>query len=91
MVRARAKVHLHRETPAFARQSPARATPTANYPYRIIVPKALWANLLSDLALEQTWSNFKKEVAAFQGEGGSEPMGPKCELVCLGSISEPET
>jgi hypothetical protein len=49
---------------------PILATPKADYPYRIIVPKSLQATLLSDLALEQEWSNFKSEAAAFQGEGG---------------------
>jgi hypothetical protein len=51
---------------------PILATPTADYPYRVVVPKSLWATLLSELALEQSWSNFKNEVAAFQEEGGRE-------------------
>ncbi len=74
MVRARLREHLSRlqkRLPSLA-AFPMLATPERDYPYRIIVPKALWATLLSDLALEQSWSNFKSEVAAFQGESGEE-------------------
>ena len=47
---------------------PVLATPKADYPYRIILPKTIWAISLSELALEQNWSNFKNEVAAYQGQ-----------------------
>ena len=47
-------------------------TRKADYPYRIIVPTPLWATLVCDLALEQEWSNFKSQVAAFQRERGEE-------------------
>lgn len=72
MLRARSKDHLRclqERLPSLATY-PILATPKADYPYRIIVPKSLWATLLSEVAIEQTWSNFKNEVAAFQGEGG---------------------
>jgi hypothetical protein len=74
MVRPRSKDHLrrlHERLPSLA-SYPILATPKADYPYRIIVPKPLWATSLSELAIEQSWSNFKNEVAAFQGEGGEE-------------------
>jgi hypothetical protein len=74
MVRARSNDHLRRlqdRLPSLAAY-PILATPEADYPYRIVVPKSRWATLLSDLALEQSWSNFKRGVAAFQGESGEE-------------------
>ena len=74
MLRARSKDHLLRlqeHLPLLAAY-PILATPKADYPYRIVVPKPVWATSLSELALEQDWSNFKNEVAAFQGEGGEE-------------------
>ena len=74
MLRARSKDHLRRlleRLPSLASYA-ILATPKADYPYRIIVPKALWATMRSELALEQTWSNFKNEVAAFQGASGED-------------------
>ena len=74
MVRARCREHLCRLQKRLSSLAafPILATPERDYPFRLIVPKAFWASSLSELALEQEWSNFKSEVAAFQGEPGEE-------------------
>jgi len=74
MVRARCRDHLCRLQKRLSSLAafPILATPERDYPFRFIVPKSVWATCLSDLALEQHWSNFKSEVAAFQGQAGRE-------------------
>jgi hypothetical protein len=45
-----------------------------DYGFRIIVPKLDWVDVLSELAREQTWSNFKNEASSFarlKGQGGA--------------------
>ena len=37
----------------------------------MIVPKQVWVPILAELAEEQDWSNFKNEVAAYQGKSGA--------------------
>jgi len=51
---------------------PIVATSGRDYPYRLIVPKSVWATALSELVLEQYWSNIKVEAAAFLGNTGRE-------------------
>ncbi|HWR50112.1 MAG TPA: hypothetical protein VN428_03340 [Bryobacteraceae bacterium] len=73
MVRARCREHLcnlQERVSALATYE-IRLTPGRDYACRIIVPKRVWADVLFDLATEQEWSNFKNEVADFQGEGGA--------------------
>jgi hypothetical protein len=41
-----------------------------DYRYRIVIPKSQWAEVVSEIALEQTWSNFKNEAARFAREDG---------------------
>ena len=45
--------------------------PNRDYRYRLIVPKQAWVRILAELAEEQDWSNFKNEVAVYQGKGGA--------------------
>jgi hypothetical protein len=35
----------------------------ADYGYRLVVGRKVWAEVVSELTLEQTWSNFKNQVA----------------------------
>lgn len=74
MVRARVREHLERlqaRFPAIAGREVLR-TKDNDYRYRLIAPKAEWATIVAELAAEQTWSNFKSKVAAFQGAAGRE-------------------
>jgi hypothetical protein len=74
MVRARSEEHLR----ALQRRFPSLSTteiltsPNQDYRYRIILPKHIWAGILVDLAMEQKWSNFKNEVAAYNHPNGKE-------------------
>jgi len=69
MVRSRLKEHLlnlqerFKDT-AIAKLSIGDSTHT-DYRYRIVMPKADWVAALSEMATEQTWSNFKNESATF--------------------------
>ena len=48
--------------------------PKRDYRYRLIVPKALWAGVVSELVQEQEWSNFKSEAERRQGAPGAESV-----------------
>jgi hypothetical protein len=73
MIRARSFDHLKNLQARF----PALASteilvwPNRDYRYRIIVPKSAWALVVTELAEEQEWSNFKNETAHHQGSEGS--------------------
>jgi hypothetical protein len=74
MVRARVKKHLINLTKRFPAVADAKilALPGRDYAFRIVVPKATWVQVLTGLAKEQTWSNFKDEAAARKADTGSE-------------------
>ena len=69
MVRARCIAHLR----SLQKRFPALAVgkilelPNRDYGYRLIIPKASWTTIVSELAQEQEWSNFKDEAARYQG------------------------
>ena len=66
MVRARNPEHLENLKKRFPKQLNGNVvivTPDADYQWRVIVEKNVWANILADLAKEQLWSNFKAEAA----------------------------
>ncbi|NBT35491.1 MAG: hypothetical protein EBT03_08120 [Betaproteobacteria bacterium] len=42
-------------------------TPTGDYPYRIVLPKPVWAQMASDAAMSIDYDNFKSSVGAQQG------------------------
>jgi hypothetical protein len=73
MVRARVKKHLQNLLDHFPVLAGAKILewPGRDYGYRLIVPKAVWADVLKELAEEQTWSNFKNEAAVHGAETGS--------------------
>ncbi len=77
MVRARRKAHLQNLQKRFLEiaATEIRATPKNDYGYRLIIPKAQWAQMLADMAMEQEWSNFKKEAACYQGQTGADYVG----------------
>lgn len=67
MVRARLKQHLENLQERFKdiAKLPIDAITGIDYRYRIIMPKHLWVEALSEMAMEQTWRNFKNEASAF--------------------------
>jgi hypothetical protein len=69
MLRARVRKHLLNLQERFPETEFARAEilclAGTDYKYRVLMSKAEWSTLLSELALEQTWSNFKNEAARF--------------------------
>jgi hypothetical protein len=73
MVRARVKKHLQNLQDNFPTLAGTDilAWPGRDYGYRLIVPRAVWAEVLKELAEEQTWGNFKNEAAKHVAETGS--------------------
>ena len=73
MLRARRKDHLQNLQKRFADIAAAeiRVTPRNDYRYRVVIPKAKWAEILSELVLAQDYSNFKNEAARYQGQKGA--------------------
>jgi hypothetical protein len=74
MIRGRRKAHLQKLQARFPLIADAEIVSLQNrdYRYRIIVPKDEWLKIITEMAREQTWSNFKSEAAQFQGTDGSE-------------------
>ena len=74
MVRSRCKDHLQnlqKRCPELA-GSKLLSPPNRDYGYRLIVPKSVWVRALQEIAEEQTWGNFKNEVAQRMGRDGIE-------------------
>jgi hypothetical protein len=73
MVRARRLAHLKSLQTRFPELASAQIAilPGRDYRYRLIAPKQLWSAILTELSLEQEWSNFKNEVARYQGASDS--------------------
>ncbi len=74
MIRARRHSHLEKlqaRFPALARAD-IKVTPGRDYRYRIVVPKDVWAGVVSELAREQDWSNFRNEAERYQGTPGAD-------------------
>lgn len=69
MVRARGDEHPRNLQERFPGTVIAAAKIQINrgtdYKFRIIVPKRDWLSALSEMASEQSWSNFKNEAASF--------------------------
>src|SRR5208283_5429455 len=72
MIRARRRAHLKNLQERFQALADVKIVtlPARDYRYRLIVPKELWAGIVAKLAQEQEWSNFKNEVARYQGAEG---------------------
>jgi hypothetical protein len=69
MVRARSRQHLVNLKERFPDtelgNTEILSAAGTDYEYRIVLPKAKWVSILSELAMEQTWSNFKSESSRF--------------------------
>lgn len=69
MVRARDDQHLRNLQERFPNTEIGTAEilawPGSDYGFRIIIPKPAWVEALSQLAAEQTWSNFKNEAGTY--------------------------
>lgn len=67
MIRARDKSHLQRLCGRFKLDANIRHTTDTDYAYRIIIAKAAWTSVASDLAGEIDYGNFKSEVSECEG------------------------
>jgi hypothetical protein len=74
MVRARVRSHLEaleNRFPELLGQCDILQSKSADYAYRLFVPKAAWTQVLAGLAEETDYDNFKSEVARHQGRAGA--------------------
>ena len=74
MVRARRAEHLRNLQARFPALAGAEILTLfdRDYRYRLIVPKRVWASALAEMAKEQEWSNFKRQVSKHQGKAGAD-------------------
>jgi hypothetical protein len=74
MIRARRVAHLTNLQKRFPALAVAEILTFRNRDYccRLIVSKEVWVGIVSQLAQEQEWSNFKNEVAEYQGKADSD-------------------
>ncbi len=74
MVRARVRGHLEvlkERFPDMLGQCDIHAFIGTDYAFRIFVDKLVWSQVLSELAEETDYDNFKSEVAHHQGSHGA--------------------
>ena len=74
MVRARVRGHLEalkKRFPELLGQCEIQEFSGADYAFRIFVAKSVWSPVLSGLAEETDYDNFKSEVARHQGRRGT--------------------
>jgi hypothetical protein len=74
MVRARVRRHLEalkERWPDHLGPCDIRTFAATDYAFRMCVDKHAWSRVLSELALETDYDNFKSEVARHQGSAGS--------------------
>lgn len=74
MVRARVRRHLEAlqdRFPDLLGRSEILESAGTDYAFRLLVPKAAWAQVLAELAAETDYDNFKSEVARHQGPAGA--------------------
>lgn len=73
MIRGREKRHLQNLKNKFPMiQEEIITTWNTDYRYRIVLTKAKWVPVLSELAQEQTWANFKNKVDNNSGQCGDD-------------------
>jgi hypothetical protein len=75
MIRARVRKHLEdlqNEFGDLLGDCEILDSPSADYAYRLFVPKAAWVEVLERLGEEVDYDNFKSEVARHQGRGGAD-------------------
>jgi len=66
MIRARIREHLQNlkvRFPDLLGRAKIVYSEDTDYAWRIIVPKSIWISVISQVAEEQTWSNYKNEAA----------------------------
>lgn len=66
--RGRKKRHLEALKDRFDLPGDIIANGGTDYQWRIVVDKQRAASIVSDLVLEQTWDNFKNEVASYSND-----------------------
>lgn len=74
MVRARVRAHLEAlkaRYPDLLGACEIQASSQTDYAYRLFVPKNDWAQVVSRLALDTDYGNFKSEVQRHQGRSGA--------------------
>lgn len=74
MVRARVRAHLEALLTRFPVQLGGCAIVEfggTDYAFRFFVPKSEWSQVVSELAKETDYDNFKSEVCHFQGRDGA--------------------
>jgi hypothetical protein len=74
MVRARVSTHLEalkERFPELLGRCEIREFAGTDYAFRIFVAKSVWSQVLSGLAKETDYDNFKSEVARHQGNAGA--------------------
>ena len=74
MVRTRVRGHLEalmKRFPDLLGPCEIREFPRADYAFRIFVDKRVWSAVLSSLAEDTHYDNFKSEVAHHQGRAGA--------------------
>ena len=74
MVRARVRGHLEalkKRFPELLAQCDIQEFAGTDYAFRIFVDKVVWSEVLSGLAEEADYDNFKSEVARHQGRAGA--------------------
>lgn len=66
MIRVRIREHLENlkaRFPDLLGKAKIVHSDDTDYAWRIIVPKSVWISVISQVVEEQTWSNYKSEVA----------------------------
>jgi hypothetical protein len=74
MVRSRVRAHLEalkKRFPDLLSQCELQESAETDYAFRIFVAKSAWSQVLSRLAEETDYDNFKSEVARHQGTAGT--------------------
>lgn len=74
MVRARLRDHLEAlkaRFPDLVGDCPVVASAGTDYAWRLFVDKGTWARVVSELADDIEYGNFKSAVASHQGAGGA--------------------
>ena len=78
MVRARSKKHLENLAEKFQESKDYKIATTfsTDYRYRILVPKKIWNNVMTEMSKEIDYGNFKGKVhSAMQDEEFSRCLG----------------
>lgn len=74
MVRGRLRSHLRalqERFPELIGECEIQESAGTDYAFRIFVPKTVWVQVLTSLAEETDYDNFKSEVARHQGKAGA--------------------